>query len=456
MELGFETIGNASIVCHDRRPILVTDPWLEGSAYFGSWILSHQIPPEQLEAIRRCEYVWYSHGHPDHLNAASFDAIRGAKILVPDHYGQRIFRDLKAQGLDVHVAPDRTWVPLSDRIRIQCISDYNQDAVLLIDIDGCLLINLNDAHERGWDRLVRKLAAGYERTVLLALTGYGDAYMINYFDESGAFVPPVAAQRLPVGPQIAELTRRFGASRFVPFSSMHKYQREDSVRMNQFATRLEDYPIGFDVTQAELLPAFVRYDCRRNTFERIDPPENPDRVVSPSEFGDDWAERLEAGEVEKVAAYFRSFQHLEDHLDFVTLRVGGRDHVVELARRGFRRGIRFEVPRASLLTAVEYEVFDDLLIGNFMKTTLHGRWPATQIYPHFEPFVTKYGDNGRARTREELAAYFRWYRQRAPIEYLLHRFEARSREVFRDLIPERSPLYRIAKRSYLGLKKAYG
>jgi hypothetical protein len=237
---------------------------------------------------------------------------------------------------------------------------------------------------------------------------------------------------------------------------MHKYQREDSVRMNQYATRLEDYPIGFESSRAELLPAFIRYDCRDHGFERIDPPENPDLVVAPAEFGDDWQERLEPAEVEKVSRYFRSFDHLADHLDFVTLRVGGRDHVVELARRGFHRGIRFEVPRGSLLTAVEYQVFDDLLIGNFMKTTLHGRWPATQIYPHFEPFVTKYGDNGGARTREELAEYFRWYRQRAPLEYLLHRFEARSREVFRDLIPERSPLYQIAKRSYLGLKKAYG
>jgi L-ascorbate metabolism protein UlaG (beta-lactamase superfamily) len=456
MELGFETIGNASIICHDRRPVLVTDPWVEGSAYFGSWILSHQVPEQQREAIRACQYAWYSHGHPDHLNAGSFDHVRGAKILVPDHYGQRIFQDLKAQGLDVHVVPDRTWTPLSDRIRIQCISDYNQDAVLLVDIGGCLLINLNDAHDRGWDRLVRKIASGFPRVVLLALTGYGDAYMINYWDESGAFIPPVAARREPVGPQIAELTRRFGADRFVPFSSMHKYQREDSVRMNQYITRLEDYAVGFEPREAELLPAFIRYDCLSHGFERIDPPENPDRPVPAAEFGDHWHERLEKEDFEKVARYFRSFQYLEDYLDFVTLRVGGRDHVIELAQRGFRRGIRFEVPRASLMTAVEYEVFDDLLIGNFMKTTLHGRWPATQIYPHFEPFVTKYGDNGRARTREELAEYFRCYRQRAPLEYLLHRFEARSREIFRDLVPERSPLYRIAKRSYHGLKKAYG
>jgi hypothetical protein len=32
------------------------------------------------------------------------------------------------------------------------------------------------------------------------------------------------------------------------------------------------------------------------------------------------------------------------------------------------RGITFEAPRHSLLTAVRYEIFDDLLIGNFVKT----------------------------------------------------------------------------------------
>ena len=47
-DLGFETIGNATVVVHDREPVLVTDPWIEGSAYFGSWGLSHPVPPAQL------------------------------------------------------------------------------------------------------------------------------------------------------------------------------------------------------------------------------------------------------------------------------------------------------------------------------------------------------------------------------------------------------------------------
>src|SRR5690348_15341424 len=103
MDLGFETIGNATLICHDGRPVLVTDPWFRGPAYFGSWTLSHEVPPAQEEAIRACDYVWISHGHPDHLSGPSLEAMRGKTLLVPNHFGGRIHNDLKAQGFRVQV-----------------------------------------------------------------------------------------------------------------------------------------------------------------------------------------------------------------------------------------------------------------------------------------------------------------------------------------------------------------
>jgi len=39
-------------------------------------------------------------------------------------------------------------VSLSDRIRVMCLPDYNQDAVLLVEIGDALLINANDASAR--------------------------------------------------------------------------------------------------------------------------------------------------------------------------------------------------------------------------------------------------------------------------------------------------------------------
>ena len=99
--IGFETIGNATLTCFDDRPILTTDPWITGSAYFGSWGMSHKIPPEQLDNIRRCRYVWFSHGHPDHLNADSLSDFGGHTILLPNHAGSRIHDDLVGRGYKV-------------------------------------------------------------------------------------------------------------------------------------------------------------------------------------------------------------------------------------------------------------------------------------------------------------------------------------------------------------------
>src|SRR5262245_11717653 len=150
MKLGFETIGNATIIVHDGKPVLATDPWIDGGAYFGSWTFSHEIPGKQRESIRRAEYVWFSHGHPDHLNPISLPLFQGQKILLPDHFGGRILHHLKQSGFDVHLLKDHTWVSLSPKVRVYCNSDYNQDAILLIDVDGRLLIDLNDASDRGW------------------------------------------------------------------------------------------------------------------------------------------------------------------------------------------------------------------------------------------------------------------------------------------------------------------
>ena len=65
MELGFETIGNATVIVHDGAPVLATDPWVRGSAYFGSWGLSHEIPAAQATpaAIHRRPLPWAASSH---------------------------------------------------------------------------------------------------------------------------------------------------------------------------------------------------------------------------------------------------------------------------------------------------------------------------------------------------------------------------------------------------------
>jgi hypothetical protein len=374
----------------------------------------------------------------------------GRQLLVPDHAGRRVADALLRDGHRVRVLPDRRWIALSDRVRVCSISDYNQDGVLLADVGGRLVVNVNDATDHGWRSFVRRETQRYPMTFHLQLVGLGDADMRNVFDESGQRLIADACRRTDdgLGASIAAVTRALGTRYFVPFSSMHRYQRTDSAWANELTTSLDDYRTA-DARGTEVLPAFVRYDCLRDTLDAIEPPARPQTLHAPEEFGDDWSETLAPGEVDEVRSYFGGIEHLREHFAAITVRVGGREHVVVNGCGG--RGapsITFDVPRGSLLQAVRWEVFDDLLIGNFMRTTLHGTANADALYPHFTPFVGKYADNGGARTREELHAYFAAYRRRAPLDYLRHRMEARSKDVVRRVAPAGSPAYAIARRGY--------
>jgi hypothetical protein len=463
MDLGFETIGNASLICHDHHPILVTDPWIQGPAYFGSWTCSHEIPEQQMQAIMDCEYLWISHGHPDHLSTASLDLLKDKKILLPDHHGGRIKSELESLGFAVQILQDRVWIQVSKNIKIMCIANYNQDAILLIDLDGTLIVNKNDAIDTGWGTFVRKLVRGYKLSFLLALSGYGDADMINFFDEDGARILPPAAEKVPPGGSIARMTEFFGTKFFVPFSSMHKYQRRDSIWANQCTTGLDDYRKGFNSPTAEILPAYIQYDCRRQTVQEITPPSVQDRIFEPEEFGDDWSVPLESEDVLKITDYFRSIQHLEDAFNYINFRVGQKDNFIKLGGRNMKKGITFEVPRQSLVSAIEWKIFDDLLIGNFMKTTLHGFGGKGGLYPDFSPYVAKYADNGQARTPRELRAYFEAYKERAPLEYMRQQLVRHSVKLLdvptmliRTMLPQESFSYKFSKRSYNALRKLIG
>lgn len=421
MDLGFETIGNACIIAHDRGPVVATDPWLFGSAYFGSWRLSHEVPAEQQANVRACKYLWLSHGHPDHLSLPSLEMMRDKTILLADHYGGRIARDLRGLGFTVRVLPCGQWFQVSDRCRIATLANYNQDSTIVIDLDGHLVIDANDAGNRGASRFLdRERPKFHKRTILACLTGYGDADMIHFVDEQGRFVPPAAAAKPLLGPGIKAMLDHYDIDTFAPSSSMHRYNRTDVAWADEYATPIDAHERGFDGGRRTCLPAFVQYDLHTGQYQKISPRANDQPLESPAAYGDDWNTPLERDDVALLAAFFRRVEHLRTFLGWINFRVGGKDNVIDIARE-HKRGITFATPRQSLVSAVQWSAFDDILIGNFCRTTLHGDWwgkhGAAALYPHFTPFVTKFGDNGGAYTAAEVRAYFAAYLARGYTEF---------------------------------------
>ena len=169
--------------------------------------------------MRSCEYVWISHGHPDHLNVDSEPYYCGKKILLPDHVGGRIRRGFQEAGLDVTVLKDGVWHKLSDRIRVLCLANYMQDGILLIDVNGRLLVNMNDANWLcGWLLFIRRIVKQFDKSFLLHLTNHGDADMINLRDEEGRLMlRNQLVERPPLDDQIQIRMNAFGTRGFIPF-----------------------------------------------------------------------------------------------------------------------------------------------------------------------------------------------------------------------------------------------
>lgn len=236
-----------------------------------------------------------------------------------------------------------------------------------------------------------------------------------------------------------------GANKVIPFSSFQRYQREDSAWANELVPELADYLADALPNWPEVIPAFVRVDCETDEITPLNPRRAPLIIKPPEDFGDSWSDPLTDSDKAKIRRYFTARETLRDHFGFIEVSSGKSNVTVDLNKERRDIGIKFECPRTSLMTCIEHELFDDLLIGNYMRTTLYN---VDSLYPHFTPFVAKYGDNGGAKTKRELARYFGHYYMRDPVVHTLKKLADASEMTLRKVLPEGSTMFRVAKRTY--------
>ncbi|MGZ4082086.1 MAG: MBL fold metallo-hydrolase, partial [Bacteroidia bacterium] len=363
-------------------------------------------------------------------------------------YGKRIFNGLSEQGFKVQVLQDKKWYTLSNKIKIMCLTDIYQDAILLVDINGRLMANLNDASRMLiWHKHARRIIKGYDKSFILALTGHGDAEMINFRTEEGELIPPVELEhRDPILSIISSNLSFFGAKAFIPFSSMHRYQRTDSIWAEDVSVKMEEFTEAHMLSAGKSFPAFIRYNCIDDSFEEINPKKSERVIYEPEQFGDNWTDVLSAEDVRSATRYFQAVESLKDYWDYIILSVGKKEHVIDLNKGKTNVGVTFEAPRNSLMFSIENNIFEDMLIGNFMKTTWHNKEPQSRMYPDTLPLV-KYADNGLAYTKDEVERYMSEYRRRYLMDSSVFAFQNKCVNTVRSLVSEKSGFYPAAQKA---------
>lgn len=444
--IGFETIGNATAIFFDDVPILATDPWILGKPYFGSWGHKYEIPKNQLDNIKKCKYIWLSHGHPDHIDPDSLDIFKDKKIILAKHYGSRIFKDLVSRGFNCVELKNNIWLELSNKIRIKNFADWNQDSALIVEIDKKdIVLNLNDGQALGWSKVIKKIIENYKTRFLLRLVSWGDADMINFYNHHNDFVLPLAAEKKPCGQSYSYHLKKWKCNMILPFSSLHRYVRDDSVKMNKFVTPLEMHYEKFDSKNGEMLPAFIQWNTAKQNFCKINPKENKNEIIKADYFGDYWSDTLDKNDENIISDYFIKFEHLKKKFGFLSFNIGNKEMNLKLSNR--KEGIRFSTPRNSLIYAIKNNIFDDVLIGNFMKVQLID---VPSLYPDFTPYVSKYGDNGGARSLKEIKEYFDYYKLNSA-NYWFDMLNLKTEEIVRAKLAKNKSIYFLAR----SIKRAF-
>ena len=80
----------------------------------------------------------------------------------------------------------------------------------------------------------------------MTLSGYGDADMINFWNENGDFIKRKTFSEDHVGKQLSDMANIVGANYIIPFSSFHQYQRTDTIWAQEHTVPIDLYKNGID------------------------------------------------------------------------------------------------------------------------------------------------------------------------------------------------------------------
>ena len=260
-----KTLGHATLMIkEDGVPLIVTDPWLIGSAYWRSWWLEKYPTPEEIEDVRSSANVYITHSHPDHFHYPSIRHIGHREILHPRFPKYAVPEFLEENGFTSKVLEPWQWYPVGKEVRMMSIPVPIDDSVLVVETPDAVVINFNDSNPRAnFLRLIKSKAIAPEKAVVV-LKSYSPASIATSMYRDGKASPMKGKKDYTVTAR--NMAEAVGATHFVPFASQVFFKRHDSDWANEKKVTYEDLKEFWGESPVELCPPFVEMDLETLSF----------------------------------------------------------------------------------------------------------------------------------------------------------------------------------------------
>jgi UDP-MurNAc hydroxylase len=130
---------------------ILTDPWLTEGAYFGTWFHTHLladagVTPETFP--KDIDYLFLSHEHQDHVDPATLRHLSPQiPVLICKFVTAKFRRYVDGLGFkNIWEIPSGRRVELGSGVAVTILgsAEYTNDSALLVEGDGCKLLNETD------------------------------------------------------------------------------------------------------------------------------------------------------------------------------------------------------------------------------------------------------------------------------------------------------------------------
>jgi L-ascorbate metabolism protein UlaG (beta-lactamase superfamily) len=429
----FEWVNHAGFVFDYDGVRLLSDPWIEGTAFNNGWALLSDTR-FRYEDFETLTHIWFSHEHPDHFSPPNIRRIperarAHITVLFQQTLDRKVIKYCEGLGFGrvIELPPNR-WFQLSARLRVMCGPYTDDDSWLAFQTPEGTTLNLNDCvvdtHAKA--RAIRKQVG----PVRVLMTQFSYAQWAGNPDDRAAQAADAREKLNRVKTQAAVLE----PTTIIPFASFMWFCHEENFGLNKEMNDAARAAL-FIVSQTRADPV-VLYPGDRWTLG-----ENHDWMVAAGAYARDFERRIAAGPVERtrpvpwaeIETAFEPFLeriHAKNNpllrlipVPSTTVRVLDADATVKLTLRGLRQ-IPEPAGGADIATNTENLLY--CLRFDWGSATLHanGRFiePRKGTHTRFFRFFRIADDNnhGKIVSPQWLAAKILGRGQRALSRAWLH------------------------------------
>ena len=140
-------INHASFVLKTKDSSLVSDPWVNGTAFNNSWGLLSNTPADVCYELKNTKNVYITHEHPDHFSVKNLkEFCTNKNFFFQKTKDKRVYSFLKKISANVKEASPNERHKISEDFFISIYPFQDIDSYTFIEINGKRILNLNDCH----------------------------------------------------------------------------------------------------------------------------------------------------------------------------------------------------------------------------------------------------------------------------------------------------------------------